>query len=99
MRQVIPVGPLWTGLISTEMYVPNTSSPIQYKLVVQGAIVKIDESRFGKRKYNHGRYGDGHWVFGGIKRGTNEALWWRLQTDQLPHFFQLLDNTSSKEQQ
>ena len=25
--------------------------------------------------------------------------WWKLQTDQLPHFCQLLDNTSSLEEQ
>ena len=34
-----------------------------------GVEVEIDESIFGKRKYNRGRVVDGHWVFGGIERG------------------------------
>ncbi len=29
--------------------------------------VEIDESKFGKRKYNRGQNIDGHWVLGGIK--------------------------------
>ena len=35
-----------------------------------GIEVEIDESMFGKRKYNRGRQVDGHWVFGGI-----ESVW------------------------
>jgi transposase-like protein len=31
-------------------------------------IVEIDESKFGKRKYNRGHRIDGAWVFGGIER-------------------------------
>ena len=33
-------------------------------------IVEIDESKFGKRKYNRGKRVDGIWVFGGIERNT-----------------------------
>ena len=39
-----------------------------------GKIVEIDESKFGKRKYNRGRGVDGHWVFGGIERGTTKSF-------------------------
>ena len=39
-----------------------------------GKVVEIDESKFGKRKYNRGRSVDGHWVFGGIERGTSKSF-------------------------
>ena len=35
--------------------------------------VEIDESKFGKRKYNRGRVVDGHWVFGGMERTAGEC--------------------------
>ena len=39
-----------------------------------GAIVEIDESKFGKRKYNRGKRVDGRWVFGGIERGSKKTF-------------------------
>ena len=39
-----------------------------------GIEVEIDESKFGKRKYNRGRLADGHWVFGGIERVSGECF-------------------------
>ena len=35
-----------------------------------GEIVEIDESKFGKRKYNKGKRVDGVWVFGGVERDS-----------------------------
>lgn len=39
-----------------------------------GMIVEIDESKFGKRKYERGRRVDGRWVFGGIERGSRKTF-------------------------
>ena len=39
-----------------------------------GVKVEIDESKFGKRKYNRGRQVEGHWVFGGTERITGECF-------------------------
>ena len=39
-----------------------------------GVEVEIDESKFGRCKYNRGRVVDGHWVFGGVERMTGECF-------------------------
>ena len=49
-----------------------------------GCIVEIDESKFGKRKFNKGRRVDGVWVFGGICRDTRRC------------FFQCVDDRSAE---
>jgi len=36
-----------------------------------GKVVEIDESKFGKRKFNKSRHVDGVWVFRGIERNSN----------------------------
>ena len=36
----------------------------------EGKCVQIDESKFGKRKFNRGRRIDGHWVLGIIEDGS-----------------------------
>ena len=40
----------------------------------EGKEVEIDESKFGKRKFNRGRRVDGCWVFGGIERGSDKMF-------------------------
>lgn len=37
-----------------------------------GKIVQIDESKFGKRKYNRGRHVEGNWVLGMIEDGSED---------------------------
>ncbi|CAI6360002.1 unnamed protein product [Macrosiphum euphorbiae] len=39
-----------------------------------GLEVEIDESKFGKRKYNRGHLVVGQWVFGGVERGSNRCF-------------------------
>ena len=39
-----------------------------------GIEVEIDESKFGRREYNRGRWQEGHWVFRGVERITGRAF-------------------------
>lgn len=39
-----------------------------------GVHVEIDESKFGRRKYNKGHRVEGQWVFGGFERGSGEIF-------------------------
>ena len=39
-----------------------------------GTTVEIDESKFGKMKYNRGRKIEGKWVFGGLCRETKACF-------------------------
>ena len=39
-----------------------------------GVVVEVDESKFGKRKFNTGRLVDGTWVFGGFERGSKRCF-------------------------
>ena len=44
------------------------------KLGGEGETVKIDESKFGKRKYHRGKRVEGTWVFGGYQRSNGRAF-------------------------
>ena len=62
-------GVLWRWLVCAQYY-------IDHPAVIGGpnVEVEIDESKFGKRKYNRGRTVDGHWVYGGVERMTGECF-------------------------
>ena len=58
-----------------------------------GKIAEIDESKFGKRKYNRGKRVDGVWVFGGIERDSTppKTFLFQFLIAQLPLLYQLLN--------
>lgn len=37
-----------------------------------GKVVQVDESKFGKRKFNRGRWVQGFWIFGAIEDGSED---------------------------
>ena len=37
-------------------------------------VVEIDETKYFHRKYHRGQWREGHWVFGGIERGTGRCF-------------------------
>ncbi|XP_055948314.1 uncharacterized protein LOC129981488 [Argiope bruennichi] len=39
-----------------------------------GVTVEVDESKFGKRKFNRGKRVEGKWVFGGVERETGKCF-------------------------
>jgi len=49
-----------------------------WKIGGEGVIVEIDESKFGKRKYNRGHHIEGVWVIGGIERSTERRFFVRV---------------------
>jgi len=51
-------------------YIESTSE----KIGGEGKIVEIDESKFGKRKYNRGHHVEGQWVFGGVERSSGRTF-------------------------
>ena len=51
-----------------------TSGLLRTLLPRQRLAGEIDESKFGKRKYNRGRMVEGTWVLGGIQRETNHCF-------------------------
>ena len=55
-----------------------------------GKTVEIDESKFGKRKYNRGRYVEGHWVFGGKERDSSEAFMVDVQDRSAATFLHII---------
>lgn len=49
-----------------------------WKVGGEGVVVEIDESKFGKRKYNRGHRVEGAWVIGGIERSQSRKFFVRV---------------------
>ena len=58
--------------------VSSSLEDIDTRIGGEGIIVEIDESKFGKRKYNRGHAvegeGEGAWVVGGIERSIERKF-------------------------
>jgi hypothetical protein len=48
----------------------------------QGIVVEIDESKFGKRKYNRGHSVEGMWVLGGVERTAAKKTFLQVVPDR-----------------
>lgn len=48
--------------------VADSLEEIDFKIGGEGVVVEIDESKFGKRKYEHGHPVEGVWILGGVER-------------------------------
>ena len=54
-----------------------------------GTIVEIDESKFGKRKYNSGRLLTRKWVFGMVERDTDKMVMVTVPEIQMLRYYLL----------
>ena len=54
--------------------VTNEIEETQTQIGGEGIIVEIDESKFGKRKYNRGHSVEGAWVIGGVERTPERRI-------------------------
>ena len=55
-------------------------------------VVEIDESKFFNRKYNRGKWKEGHWVFGGIERESGKCFLLEVEDRKKPtleHFIKV----------
>jgi transposase-like protein len=59
-------------------------------------IVEIDESKFGKRKYNKGKRVEGQWVFGGIERDSNKMFMVSVPNRTKETLFEILEKYVEK---
>lgn len=48
----------------------------------EGIIVELDESKFGKRKFNRGHRVEGAWVFGGVERTQERKMFAEVVADR-----------------
>jgi hypothetical protein len=55
--------------------------------------VEIDESKYFHRKYHRSQWNDGHWVFGGIERGSGKCFLVEVPDRRAPTLEALVGHT------
>ncbi|EIE79101.1 hypothetical protein RO3G_03806 [Rhizopus delemar RA 99-880] len=63
----------------------------------QPIVVEIDESKFGKRKYNKGKRVDGVWVVGGVERTPERKVFLLTVPDRNQNTLKLIIDTFVKD--
>ena len=74
---------VWVGKLLTCLAEYLFQNPVV--LGGHGVVVEVDESKYGKRKYNRGSRRDGNWVLGMLERGRSDRC----------HFIPLPGNSRS----
>jgi transposase-like protein len=62
--------------------ISDSLDEVDYCIGGQGIEVELDESKFGKRKYNRGRAVEGVWVLGGVERTRERKVFLVAVPDQ-----------------
>lgn len=63
----------------------------------QSIVVEIDESKFGKRKYNKGKRVDGVWVVGGVERTPERKVFLLTVPNRNQNTLKLIIDTFAKD--
>lgn len=63
----------------------------------QPIVVEIDESKFGKRKYNKGKRVDGVWVVGGVERTPERKVFLLTVPSRNQNTLKLIIDTFAKD--
>ncbi|EIE92714.1 hypothetical protein RO3G_17426 [Rhizopus delemar RA 99-880] len=64
----------------------------------QPIVVEIDESKFGKRKYNKGKRVDGVWVVGGVERTPERKVFLLTVPNRNQNTLKLIIDTFAKDE-
>ena len=57
-----------------QILVVQTNQLVYQRIGRPGIVVEVDESKFGKRKYNQGHQVEGVWVVGGVERTPERRI-------------------------
>ena len=64
----------WSRYLRQAITYDLVHDPLHTKIGGPGVVVELDESKFGKRKYNRGHAVEGVWVVGGVERTPERRM-------------------------